>query len=210
MKECTHTLFRFCGKIAPAWIRSRHYCVMASIDSALMQKIADDFWQWKLRESPEFATMCNIHTYNDRLESLSISALEGKVRKCEAVLQSLYQVKTNCIQHPCRIEPQPPAPYNNPVFTSQQSNFIFPQVKRNNLSIEERKTYKQLYENVSAVVDGFRWRYHGACNIVNFLENLPIAWSSFVVFSTRFASLDDFEMYAKRLSVSGSYLNLAI
>ena len=37
-----------------------------------------EFWAWRLRESPEFATQCGVHDYDDRLDDYSLQALEKR------------------------------------------------------------------------------------------------------------------------------------
>ena len=80
------------------------------------------------------------------------------------------------------------------------------QLNENNLSGEDDLTYKKLNEMLHWITDNFQWRHYGAYNVVNFLENIPINWSGFILDSTRFDSTEDYEMYIERLSVSFSCL----
>ena len=65
---------------------------MASSDSELLKKISEDYWQWRLEDVPEFATACNIHIYNNRLQSQTSGYFEEKVRRCQEFLQRLSEV----------------------------------------------------------------------------------------------------------------------
>ncbi len=75
------------------------------------------------------------------------------------------------------------------------------QINQNDLNSDDKLTYKLLKEHVETFVNGWKWRHYGLFNQVNFLENIPVDFSSFIVDSTRFTSVSDFEMYIKRLEV---------
>lgn len=51
----------------------------------MAEQLFDDFWQWRLKDSPELATMVGMHEYDDQLESYS--------------LQSYNQRKVSVFQH---------------------------------------------------------------------------------------------------------------
>ena len=57
-----------------------------------LDKILNDFWEWYLEASPEFATTCNVHKYNDRLEEFTEEAFEKKYVKCKAYAEDLKKV----------------------------------------------------------------------------------------------------------------------
>ena len=42
--------------------------------SADVENILRSFWEWRLRESPEFATELGVHTYDNRLDGHSLGA----------------------------------------------------------------------------------------------------------------------------------------
>ena len=72
--------------------RTFFYDIMALTDQESLKKISEEFWQWRLKDVPEFATACNIHTYNDRLESQTVSSFENKLKKCQEFLEKLAKV----------------------------------------------------------------------------------------------------------------------
>ena len=43
-----------------------------------VQKVCDEFWSWRLKESPEFATFCGVHDYDDQLDDTSIEGYERR------------------------------------------------------------------------------------------------------------------------------------
>ena len=42
--------------------------------SAEVEGILRSFWEWRLRESPEFATQIGVHTYDNKLDCHSLEA----------------------------------------------------------------------------------------------------------------------------------------
>ena len=71
--------------------------IMALTDQDLLKEIAEDFWQWRLKDVPEFATACNIHLYNDKLESQTIDSFQSKVERCKEILKRLSKVAHHII-----------------------------------------------------------------------------------------------------------------
>ena len=61
-------------------------------DPESLKKISEEFWQWRLEDVPEFATACNIHMYNDKLESQTVGSFENKLKKCQDFLGKLAKV----------------------------------------------------------------------------------------------------------------------
>ena len=54
------------------------------------ETIFNRFWEWRLKESPEFATSIGIHDFDDDLDDLSLEAFE---RREEAAKEMLHLVK---------------------------------------------------------------------------------------------------------------------
>ena len=50
-------------------------CKAATIVPYRAQTLFEDFWNWRIKESPEFATFCGYHQYDDRLDGISQDAL---------------------------------------------------------------------------------------------------------------------------------------
>jgi hypothetical protein len=52
-----------------------------------VKAIFEDFWEWRLRTSPEFATMIGVHSYDERLDSHALDSYAER------------QVKVQCLTH---------------------------------------------------------------------------------------------------------------
>lgn len=59
-------------------------CSVAKLDD-----IVNEFWLWKLEDSPEFATTVSVHDKDHALESHSLQVLEKRHRKCAVWLKEL-------------------------------------------------------------------------------------------------------------------------
>ena len=46
----------------------------SSTPSKALHKVCRDYWDWRLREFPQFATYRGVHDYNDRLDEYTITA----------------------------------------------------------------------------------------------------------------------------------------
>ena len=49
------------------------------------KRLVDEYWQWRLREAPEFATTIQVYTYNNRAEQFGIDDLDRQ-HVCQTVL----------------------------------------------------------------------------------------------------------------------------
>ena len=65
--------------------------------------------------------------------------------------------------------------------------------------LTEKTNYALLEDHLTTFIDGYKWRFHGACNPVCFLENTHINFKSFLLDATPFEKKGDFIEYAKRL-----------
>ena len=45
-------------------------------------KLFDDFWNWRLKQSPEFASMTGCRDFNDKLESFTVDRFENDYKNC--------------------------------------------------------------------------------------------------------------------------------
>ncbi|GIZ03160.1 uncharacterized protein CEXT_529651 [Caerostris extrusa] len=59
-------------------------------DKAL--ELIDDFWRWRLSNSPEFATFSGIHDYDDKLESYSLDTILKRRVTCRNFLNECQQI----------------------------------------------------------------------------------------------------------------------
>ncbi|XP_070532778.1 uncharacterized protein [Ptychodera flava] len=58
-----------------------------------VRKLADDFWEWRIRESPEFATMAGYHKYDDQLDVLTLDAYEKRKDDCGKFLCRVLELE---------------------------------------------------------------------------------------------------------------------
>jgi len=66
---------------------------MIKDNMSVCDALLSSFWTWRLNESPEFATECGVHCYDDRLDDYSLLALHNRqtaaqefLSRCTAVL----------------------------------------------------------------------------------------------------------------------------
>ena len=45
---------------------------------AEVKKLCEDFWAWRMRDSPEFATYCGNHDYDDKLDDVTTEAYDRR------------------------------------------------------------------------------------------------------------------------------------
>ena len=57
-----------------------------------LQKLIDEFQNWRFEEFPEYATLADFHLYNDRLETLTLVKFDERLKKCESMLNHLYTI----------------------------------------------------------------------------------------------------------------------
>ena len=43
-----------------------------------LRTIEKEFWDWRLRDSPEFASVAGVNKYNDRMTSYSLAAFQNR------------------------------------------------------------------------------------------------------------------------------------
>lgn len=67
-------------------------------------------------------------------------------------------------------------------------------------NLTDLTNYDLLEDHLVTFIDGYKWRFHGACNPVCFLENTHINFKSFLLDATPFVKKDDFSDYVKRLN----------
>ncbi|XP_068227535.1 uncharacterized protein [Palaemon carinicauda] len=51
-----------------------------------LAQLCTDYWNWRMKDSPEFATAVGIHDYDDQLDDLSLEAYQRRYEQCEAFL----------------------------------------------------------------------------------------------------------------------------
>ncbi|XP_076033286.1 uncharacterized protein LOC143020652 isoform X2 [Oratosquilla oratoria] len=60
-----------------------------------LQQLFDEFWAWRLRDSPQYTTYIGIHDYDDCLDDMSLSAYQGRYDKCLEFLSKAEAVEPN-------------------------------------------------------------------------------------------------------------------
>jgi hypothetical protein len=46
------------------------------VDQECLNQIVDEFWEWRMKNNPEFASNIGDHRYTDRVEDYSLEAFE--------------------------------------------------------------------------------------------------------------------------------------
>ena len=64
-------------------------CLVATAE---LHQIIVEYWSWRLEQAPEFATMCGVHKFDDRLSSYSLDAIEQRVEQCKVFLERLNRI----------------------------------------------------------------------------------------------------------------------
>ena len=63
----------------------------------------------------------------------------------------------------------------------------------------DQANYELFEDYLQTYIEGYKWRYHSACNPVNFLENIHSSFSNFLISATPFSDHKDFLNYFQRL-----------
>ncbi|XP_060563219.1 uncharacterized protein LOC132722711 isoform X1 [Ruditapes philippinarum] len=66
-------------------------------------KIVDDFWEWRLKNNPAFASNVGDQRYTDQLEDYSLEAFEGRKNDMDLFLERLSAIKPETLSVPERI-----------------------------------------------------------------------------------------------------------
>ncbi|XP_076033289.1 uncharacterized protein LOC143020654 isoform X2 [Oratosquilla oratoria] len=64
-----------------------------------LQELLDDFWNWRMSESPEFASLVGLHDYDDRLDDLSLAAHQQRHDKCKEFLKRAQVLEVGLSKH---------------------------------------------------------------------------------------------------------------
>jgi uncharacterized protein (DUF885 family) len=67
------------------------------------------------------------------------------------------------------------------------------------LSKDDRLNWKLLKEDLDSYIEGYPWRFHSTFNTVNFMENIPLDFGTFLIDAMRFENEDDYGKYLSRL-----------
>lgn len=50
-----------------------------------VEQLCDEFWEWRMRESPEFASYCGDQRYCDQLDDIDTAAFQGFEVSCNDI-----------------------------------------------------------------------------------------------------------------------------
>ncbi|KAH8033221.1 hypothetical protein HPB51_008431 [Rhipicephalus microplus] len=64
----------------------------SSNPEAMASELFEEFWQWRLKDSPEFATMVGYHGYDHLLESYSIKSFQDRKEKVQYFLKKTKEL----------------------------------------------------------------------------------------------------------------------
>lgn len=64
----------------------------SSDPEAMATELFEEFWQWRLKDSPEFATMVGFHGYDHLLESYSIKSFQDRKEKIQYFLKKAEEL----------------------------------------------------------------------------------------------------------------------
>ena len=72
-------------------------------------------------------------------------------------------------------------------------------INEKELSSLDLLNYELLDEHLNMCIEGYEWRFHGACNPVTFLENTHINFKSYLIDATPLDNKEDLLNYVKRI-----------
>jgi hypothetical protein len=61
------------------------------------RRVLADFWSWRLREVPEFASALGIHGYDDRLETFTLEAFRHRKVRCTISRNHVLLMQQKCL-----------------------------------------------------------------------------------------------------------------
>ncbi|XP_042210754.1 uncharacterized protein LOC121858378 [Homarus americanus] len=64
-----------------------------------VQKLADDYFNWRMKNKPEFASFVGIHDYDDQLDDMSLEAYQGRYDQCQVFLDQAEALESNITDH---------------------------------------------------------------------------------------------------------------
>ena len=71
---------------------------MESETKTSLYKLIDEFHDWRLKEFPEYATIADVHIYNNKLGTLSLAKFDERKSKCEHFLALLDNIKRDTLE----------------------------------------------------------------------------------------------------------------
>ncbi|XP_071518934.1 uncharacterized protein [Panulirus ornatus] len=68
-----------------------------------VQQLVDDYFNWRVTNLPEFASLVGIHDYDDRLDDLSLAAHQSRYDQCQVFLEEAEALEANLTQQVDRV-----------------------------------------------------------------------------------------------------------
>ncbi|XP_053402444.1 uncharacterized protein LOC123548403 [Mercenaria mercenaria] len=73
------------------------------VDKKCLNEIVEDFWEWRMKNNPEFASNVGDHRYTDKVEDYSLEAFEGRKMDMDGFLKRLSYVNKDSLSHGERV-----------------------------------------------------------------------------------------------------------
>ncbi|KAG7166119.1 hypothetical protein Hamer_G010921, partial [Homarus americanus] len=67
--------------------------------SPAVQKLADDYFNWRLANKPEFASFVGIHDYDDQLDDMSLEAYQSRYDQCQVFFHQAEALEAIVTDH---------------------------------------------------------------------------------------------------------------
>ncbi|XP_063878246.1 uncharacterized protein LOC135110175 isoform X1 [Scylla paramamosain] len=67
--------------------------------SPAIQALADEYFSWRMKDMPEFASFVGIHDYDDQLDDMSLSAYQNRFEKSQIFFQRAVDLRMNTSTH---------------------------------------------------------------------------------------------------------------
>lgn len=67
--------------------------------SPALQDLCSDYWNWRMSDSPEFASEVGIHDYDDQLDDLSLEAYQNRFDQCQVFLERAKALELSLTLH---------------------------------------------------------------------------------------------------------------
>lgn len=110
-----------------------------------------------------------------------------------------YATKADCHLYNDRLETLTMAKFEDRKVKCESMLIRLYSIEKERLHNVEIANFDLLEDYLKTYIDGYKWRYHSACNPVNFLENVIVNFKSVLIGATPFNDAKDFDNYIHRL-----------
>lgn len=77
---------------------------MAGTNDAKFHDLCERFWKWRLQDSPEFATFCGFHEFDDKMDDLSIPFYSSKLGIMKQFLNEAKQIDSATLSKSAKLD----------------------------------------------------------------------------------------------------------